>query len=303
MSKSSALGRVLGIIEDLKKGKTLNLTGLTYQYNVSERTVRRDIELIAENLHDGFIQRDGENIYAVNKDLFKDMLSGSEVASLVHIFNVFKQSGIKLDLDERMQRLVKDAAQVYDIKNKPMETFTKKSTMEVLEKAIRTSREVTLKYRTKRRLKRIVYRPYKVTMLNENFYLLGTTDLGEFQNLRINMIEEAELSPKSFYKKADVNSFVRNIQTPFARFGVEPFRVKVEVSPYVSKYFRMKKFLDSQMIEEEKEDGTLVVSYEVTDFKEVDSFVIQWLPNMKVVEPLEFKEHLKKELEKRIIDL
>lgn len=303
MSKSTSLGRVLSIINGINSGKKLNIENLAYNNDVHKRTIQRDIALIKEHLHDGFIQSDGENIYSLDKTLFDGMLSGAEIASLVHICNVFRQSGIELDLTEGVERLVKKSAEVYDIKNKPLEMFTKKSTLTTIEKAIKGSREVKIKYKTAYREKEVEFKPYKVTMLNENFYLLGTKLDGTFLFLRINMILDIELNSKTFYKNADVVEFIKKIQTPFATYGESIKTIKLQVNAEVAKYYKMKKFYNSQKIEEELQDGSIVVSYEVTNFREIQDFVIQWLPNVHILEPKEFKSHVKSVLKEKMLAL
>ena len=55
---------------------------------------------------------------------------------------------------------------------------------------------------------------------------------------------------------------------------------------YVRKLsFKLKKFLPSQKILGENEEGTLTLSYTVTSQNEVISLVKQWIPYMKVIAP------------------
>ena len=46
------------------------------------------------------------------------------------------------------------------------------------------------------------------------------------------------------------------------------------------------------------EDGSLIVSFEVTQEREMEEIVKKWIPNMKVVEPLSLKNKIEAELKK-----
>ena len=54
--------------------------------------------------------------------------------------------------------------------------------------------------------------------------------------------------------------------------------------------------MNSQTILEEKENGSLMISYEVTQEIEIEELVKKWLPYVKVIEPLSLKKKLEDEL-------
>ncbi len=302
MSKQSSLGRVLGIISDLNSGRKLNVKLLAEEYEVSPRTIRRDIELIEESFKENFVQKDGENIYSIQKDMFNNLLSGMELASLIQILNVFEYSGVNLKLDIHTRKLVDEHSKIYDITNKPFENFNDVNILRAVEKGIKQSKELDIIYKTKNGTKEIKYKPYKITMLNENFYLLGVTSEG-FVNLRIGMIKSVVTTSKVFYKTAEMITFINNVQTPFSNFGCEAQVIKIEVKSEVAKYWKMKSFYKSQKILEEKKDGSLIVSYEMTNYREISDFIIQWIPNIKILEPLGFREHIRKKIANKLCNV
>ncbi len=89
------------------------------------------------------------------------------------------------------------------------------------------------------------------------------------------------------------------MQTPFAiyrqNYKQYLIDVKLEVSKEKAFYFKSKKHLKSQK-EEELDNGNLLVTYKVTQLKEVDELVKKWLPYAKVLEPLELKTQIEDEL-------
>jgi len=293
MSKDSSLNRVLTIINDLNNGKVLNISNLALRFDVSTRTIRRDIKAIEQNFDEDFLLKEGENFYTLNKDLLSDTLNGEELANLMHIINSFNQGGIKLDLPEKLNKKLKENSGIYDLGNTILETFTNKEVLRELEKAIKYKQEVKIVYKRDYRLETILYKPYKIRMLNSNFYLLGTNLENDFFKLRINMIQSIEKSSKTFYHKEDISSFIKKIQTPFASTNHKEVKLKLRLKKEVTRYFKLKNFYSSQVIEEEYENGDILVSYNMTDYREFQDFVIQWLPNLEIIEPLSFKKRVK----------
>ena len=90
------------------------------------------------------------------------------------------------------------------------------------------------------------------------------------------------------------------MQTPFSKytpnFRLHLIDVVVEVASVKAKFFRAKKFLPSQNIVEQKEDGSLVISFKVTQDLEVEELIKKWLPFMKVIAPLSLKQKIDAEL-------
>ncbi len=58
MSQKSSLYRTIEILKDLNAGKKLCVTNLAIAYEVSDRTIRRDFELIRELFGD-FMSKEG----------------------------------------------------------------------------------------------------------------------------------------------------------------------------------------------------------------------------------------------------
>ena len=59
MGQKSSLYRTVEILKMLNEGQKLCITNLAYAYDVSDRTIRRDFELIKE-LFGNFIIKEGE---------------------------------------------------------------------------------------------------------------------------------------------------------------------------------------------------------------------------------------------------
>jgi len=109
-----------------------------------------------------------------------------------------------------------------------------------------------------------------------------------------------KLHTQTFHINPDIADFIKNMQTPFSKYTPE-FRkhlidVVVEVSNIKARFFKAKNFLPSQKIIEEKDDGSLVLSFKVTQEMEMDELVKKWIPHMRVVTPLSLQQKIEEDL-------
>ena len=109
-------------------------------------------------------------------------------------------------------------------------------------------------------------------------------DLRDFSLAGIARIEPGDAffsSPGDF----DPDSYFRDRFNALA--GGAIYTVRLLVEPDRAAYFKRKAYHRTQMIEEERDDGRLVVSYEVAGLQEIRSFVQSWGVGVTVLEPPE----------------
>jgi len=78
----------------------------------------------------------------------------------------------------------------------------------------------------------------------------------------------------------------------FGALGGEPAVVRLLVEPDVAHLFREKDYHRSQVTEEEREDGRLVVSFEVAGLEDMAAWVRSWGPSVTVLDPPELAEQV-----------
>ena len=71
--------------------------------------------------------------------------------------------------------------------------------------------------------------------------------------------------------------------------------VVLEVDKSKAYYFENKKYLKSQE-EKKQDDGSLLVSFKVTQEMEIEELVKRWIPFVKVIEPKSLKQKIKDDL-------
>jgi predicted DNA-binding transcriptional regulator YafY len=81
----------------------------------------------------------------------------------------------------------------------------------------------------------------------------------------------------------------------FGALGGETRVVRLLVEPDAARYFREKSYHSSQVVEEERDDGRLVVSFEVEGLEDMTSWVQSWGLSVKVLDPPELAERIAEE--------
>jgi len=316
---TSPQARVLELLKRFNDGQKVCIESLqndSMWEGKSEKTVRRDLDVIKEYFPDSFeLIRGGKGergcYKAITKDVFSNFMDKDTLSLMVQTFNIAQRNNIleSLDISESDKRIINSKIQKskdsYEFITKPYET--KKSDVKLLkdmERAIEWKRYTTINYKQGDNLVEYEVKPYKIVFMNENFYLAceNTNEEYPFSIFRVINIESVQLHRKTFHINFDIAEFIKHLQTPFPKY-TKNFRehlidVVVEINPQKVRFFKAKKFLPSQKEITTKEDGTLVLSFKVTQEMEIEELVKKWIPYMKVVEPLSLKEKIEDDLRK-----
>lgn len=303
MSQKSSLYRTIEILKELNAGKKLCVTNLATAYEVSNRTIRRDFELIKELFGD-FISKEGECYQAYKKVLLEDVLNATDLMTLANIVNLFGIIQKESLISEKTQALIEQSMSVYDFKSRPFENVKDREILKKLEHCIKFKKEIKIRYRTERAITQDRFQPYKILFLNENFYLVGinsSKDTVEYR--RVTMIEEVEYTKKSFFIDKEVEKFFVNLQTPWASYGGREMLVRLRAEVSIRRYFMKKKYLPSQEIVHTFENGDIEILFRITNPREVEELIIKWLPRIHIIAPRSLQKMIKRSLEKKMSTL
>ena len=300
MSQKSSLYRTIEILKHLNEGKKLCVTQLAQTYEVSDRTIRRDFELIRELFGD-FMSKEGECYQAYEKVLLEEVLCATDLMTLANVVNIFGITSKESVISDKTQALIEKSMSVYDFKSRPFENMKKREVIRQLEHAIKFNKEVKILYKTERFVGKRNFQPYKILFLNENFYIVGeNVSKSKFEFLRISLVDEVVTTKKTFFEHKDISDFIKRIQTPWAVFGREETTVRLRVDYSIRRYFILKKYLPSQEVVAHFENGDIEVQYKVSNLKELEELVIKWLPKIRVMYPRPLKKMVRKSLERKL---
>jgi predicted DNA-binding transcriptional regulator YafY len=309
--------RVLELLRRFNNGQKVCIEALTQDpmwKDKSEKTIRRDLDVIKEYFPESFeLIRGGKGekgcYKAITNDVFNNFMDKDTLALMVQTFNIAQRNNILegLDISDADKRIIehkiKQSKDCYSFVTKPYET--KKGDAKLLkdiEKAIHWKRYITLTQKEHGGVRSYEVKPYKIVFMNENFYLAceNTNEEYPFSIFRLSNIVEIQTHSKTFHTNADIEDFIKELQTPFPRyqknFRTHLINVVVEVPKEKARFFKLKKHLPSQREVKTKEDGSLVLAFRVTQASEVKELVKKWIPYMKVIEPVELTEEIEGEL-------
>ena len=302
--------RVLELIRRFNNNEIVCISQLKNEmmwYGKSDKTIRRDLDIIKAVFPDTFHRIQGEiGCYkAITNGLFNNITSAENMTLLVQTFNIADRSNLfkSLDIESAdkaiLEKKIKESKNTYLFKNKPFEN--KSADFELfkkLEQAIYHRKEIEIDYRPVDEVTKRVIKPYKIVFMNENFYLASEVDHPDYQFslFRISKIEGVEFTKRNFHQKRELALFIKEMQTPMAKYTAnykeKLVDVVVEVSASRAQHFKSKKYLPSQKIIEEKPDGSLILEYKVTNELEIIDIVKRWIPHMKVIAPSSLKEKI-----------
>jgi len=309
--------RVLELLKRFNNGHTVGIESLQNDpmwFGKSEKTIRRDLDVIKEYFPESFeLIRGGKGekgtYKAITKEVFNNFMDKDTLALMVQTFNIAQRNNLleSLDISEADKKIIdakiKKSKDCYEFITKPYET--KKSDVRLLqeiERAINWKRYTTVTYKVGDTIKEYEVKPYKIVFMNENFYLAceNTSEEFLFTKFRLSNIEKIELKTKTFHINPDIADFIKNMQTPWSEYVPEFRKHSIEVIVIVAakkaRFFKAKNHLPSQKIIETKEDGSLLISFTVTQEREVEELIKKWIPHMKVITPVLLKQKIEDDL-------
>ena len=267
--------RLADMITMLNGGETLNITDLTEKYQVSRRTMLRDIE---DRL--GFLplQKTAQG-YKLEPS-YLGQLSYKDIRTFAQISGI---SGLYPNLDTTFLREILDhrASQVYSVKGYTFEDASQfESMMGHLQAAIKNRRMVAFVYKDKPRL----VAPYKIIHHRGCWYLAGVqgVELKAYRMSRISGFRSDDSLPSFVMDKAVID---RINQDESIWYGQDKVEVVLKVSHDVASHFVQRQLLPEQQLIKELEDGGLLLSSNVVNAKQILPLVRYWIPHIKIVSP------------------
>ena len=287
--------RAILMLQILREEGSKSLEELALEFNVSERTIRRDIERLhffPIEIRKGVVYLDA--LYDIeNPTLPHDELMITELA-----FSSI--SGIDETLDKTLQTIRAKLSYPlfftpYSIKSDGYESIEMDSELlNKIEDAI-TKRNYA---RLRSHDKEFIVEPYKVVAFDGIWYLLARdTQDKKLKTYLISEIEEFRASSKTYkLEYNDIDKVLENVHTAWFEDG-NSFEVKVKIKGEIAKYFKLKQHLPSQKIIQENKDGSIVVIFHVSCDEDVDNLIKAWLPHIEVISPERFRRKILSELE------
>lgn len=291
-----ALFRLTKILTMLSNNELPSMQELVDEFGVSLRTIQSDIYT---RLNSFPIEKDalGQLKFVDGFSLNKSMLEDHEMVLLSLALSNFKDSiHFEKTSESILQKLIyPNLFNPYYIKQAPYEKLDRSSQIvKQLEVAIEGSNIIGMQVKDTY----LEVEPYKIASYDGFWYLFAKdTHSKKIKTYMLSNIMKVTLHD-TFYttKLSKIQQTLDATHSAWFDDG-EAFEVVVEVYPEISEYFVKRCFLQSQEIIETKEDGTLILKFEITHYEDIDNLVKSWLPHIKVLSPSHFHHKIKQELQ------
>lgn len=290
------LNRLIIILHKLWKDERPSINELAEEFQVSKRTIQRDIYQRLSVFH---IDKDPKtgSFHFVEGHKLETLLIDQEMLALALSIPLTYGTNDKMrDVGHNiLTKLLNKTYQTpYYIKPHCFEFIDMDSVrMDKLEEAIKHLH--CIKVQLQNNIVKDV-EPYKIIAYDGIWYLLAK-DLsdGKTKNFFVHQISTVEFLNQNYGLTPSLLNIIENIHSPWFDDG-HSFDVVIKVKPKIAHYFLLRKQLPSQEIIEMCEDGSLILSYHVTHDEEVDNLVKAWMPDIRVLEPQYFNQRILDEL-------
>jgi predicted DNA-binding transcriptional regulator YafY len=289
------LRRLTQILSKLSYNERPNSKELAQEFNVSMRTIQKDMK---DNLCEFPIIRDREGRFSFQEgfSLNRTLLDTDEMMFLKIALSQYDDVR---DIDKIKERIFQKLAtknfyNPYYIKQADIEDLDIDSPfIERLEKYIKNQEILTLQLKQKS----VEVEAYKIANF-DGFWYFFAKDIsdGKVKTFKLSEIQDVQATGKYYNVTAqEIENILDKVHSAFYSDG-NSFSVVIKVTKAVAPYFKNKDFLESQMIEEEYEDGSLKVSFEVSSDEDIDNIIKSWLPDIEVLEPQRYRKKILQEL-------
>lgn len=280
--------RLMSILNKLNGGGKVRSNEIAGEFNVSIRTVQRDIELLNQTQFPVVSLEKGVYTFMEGFSLRKLMLSNEE-ASLLTFFHEIADS-LGKNFSESFRSLVskvmsKEDDSPFYVKLPETQAHMKSFPfVKELEKAVSDSQKVMIKYETEKGVEDFKLCPLKLINFEGFWYLLAMPDGKRvFWKFRSEKIKGLELLDENFDPPRSVKAVLdRSVNIWFNEQPGE--KIVLGIDKGSAHYFKKKIYFPDQKIIKEKKDGSIVLETHA-NFNEVIRTIMHWIPDVRVISP------------------
>ncbi len=292
------LTRLVNTLSKLNNGEALSTTELAKEYNVSERTIRRDFN---EHLINFPIYKDGK------KWKMKEGFRLEKIASLEDtvVLNII-EGLVEGSSGKFSQKAKKLLAKIKNEEYNPIYTklnlediSDKLTEVQKLESAIKGKNIIKCSYAFEGYSKKIELKPLKIVNY-EGFWYLVALDARDdtLKKYYLKNVTNIQILQDLFIVENALDELLENSISVWFERKNKPFEVKLRIDAKIEKYFRRKPISKTQKIVASHEDGSVEISISITHDMEIIPLIKYWIPHIKVIEPKRIQDEIERDLRK-----
>ena len=288
--------RLREILARLYAGEVLSMKELTREFGVNLRTIQRDVN---ERLSHFPIQKQGEKFFIADR-VAQTPLDPEDQAVLELLDELSRRQGgaFYAKAHAVLRKLRYASVNPYYAKLYMEDIGDKLSEAARIEQAIRERRRVRCRYRKDSEPIPIEIDPVKIANFEGYWYIIALDSRnGKVKKYLLRKCSDVELTESRFTVPEELQKRIDEAVNVWFEPENDPIEVRLFIDRDVAGYFRLKPISPTQTILGEDRDGSIEVSVTITHPMEIVPIVKYWLPHLRVLEPKEIDEAVRRDIE------
>ena len=276
--------RITRILMKLYSGEAVTLPALKEEFDVSERTIFRDLERMS-----AIVERNSQGEYQLI-ETFRVELQKKDLTRFAQITGTDKMlPDVRPEaLMDILQSEPSDKLQVRSANFEEVSLHDPRFSK--LRAAIAEHRICHLTYKDKAR----TLCPYRLSQ-NKGIWYLAATDNGQVKSFVVSRIELLNVSKDSFQPQQRIHDELDDEDDVWLNNSV--IEVTIHVAQPVARYFLRRALLPRQEILETLKDGSLKIRSRARHENQILPILRFWIPHAHIVEPEALSQKIRKELQ------
>lgn len=270
--KDKLVRRLSQILLKLNSGDKLTVEELAKEFNVSKRTIQRDLndrfDYLPLDKTDGIYSLDP---YYLGKLTMSDIKNFAAISGVKGLFPSLENGFLKGILDDIATNAISVRGHHYENMDGKKELFAK------LQKAVLEKKIVEFEYSDKKRS----VDAYKL-INNKGVWYLSAVDDAKLKSFALSKIKNLTTPEKTFEPSEEI---LKQIESDDGIWYGDAQTITISVSPQAAPYFRRRALTPNQQIIEELENGGLIISTQTSMPEHVYAVIRYWIPNLRVLSP------------------
>jgi predicted DNA-binding transcriptional regulator YafY len=302
--------RIEEILRRLRSGEKLSIKALSAEFGCDTKTIQRDMSIripeLLQRMNLGIkIEKIGR-LFILTGDTtklknFEDTLVLDTLEKLSEgIGNNFAIKAKKL-----LHSAKKNAQENYLFTRIDFEDVTDKAD-EVLaiEMSIGKHQIITFQYQKEKERYTVNAKPLKLISFDGFWYLLAEdTSQNVIKKYHLKSIFNIQTTEKGFDFPSKLKEKLDNAINIWFDANSETFEVRLYANKAIVKHLMRRPLSKSQRIISTDSDGSVELSIWITDYREIISEVLKWIPNLFILSPDELKEDIRENIEEYLQEM
>jgi len=284
----SKIFRLMYILNKLDAGSQISTQDLAKEFNVSPRTVQRDIQLIDIAQFPLTTMEKGQYSFQKGFSLKKMMLTHEQASLLAFLGEIAQSLGMKFEESFKgiVNKVISPECDLpYYAKVAGGVKLKKYPFLKDIEQAIGECRKVELYYLMDGKEKWLKVDPLKIAFFDGFWYMVSRVG-GKDWILKLRLDKIKSLTPTKEYFKIPSTLKAMLEQSVNVWFSEKrDKKITLKVDKEIAHFFKQKKYFPLQKIKKVQRNGSLIIECKACQEMEVMPTIMHWIPYIKVVEP------------------